>query len=215
VPHAEIIFLGGSPSSDPRARSHPTAPHDIKEAGQQVQIAMGLTWPRGRTRSVSQFSRQWIVGDDRHLYGIVAGERPAACSPCCLVSRVAGSGTSRTLGAHALYVAAAFAGRGGVAILVTHPLAGRPHVGAMGTALLLYECTYSSCFSWTFFFSALFSTPCGRGVSIGALLSSRSWDLVETTGPWGPYGAVTQVGPYREPGVTPVSLNGRPGWEAP
>ena len=105
--------------------------------------------------------------------------------------------------------AAAFAVGGGVAILYTILLLGRPHVGAMGTALLLYECYVLLVFSWTFFFSALFKHgPAAGGVSIVPLfVLPFLGTLWKPLGTWGPYGAVSSgSGLIGSAGVTPVSL---------
>ena len=186
-------------------------PTIIKQAGQQVQIAMPDFGPADGLAQYLQFSRQLgLLVMIVIFMGIVAGERAGGLLSVLFVKPVSRLRyLSLRWALNALYVVASFAVGGGVAILYTILLLGRPHVGAMGTALLLYECYVLLVFSWTFFFSALFKHgPAAGGVSIVPLfVLPFLGTLWKPLGTWGPYGAVSSgSGLIGSAGVTPVSL---------
>ncbi|HEY5529422.1 MAG TPA: ABC transporter permease subunit [Thermoleophilia bacterium] len=170
-------------------------PTIIKQAGQQVEISMPNFGPADGLNQYLQFSRQLgLLVIVVIFMGVVASERKEGLLSVLFVKPVSRLRyLSLRWAVNALYVLVSFAIGGGVAILYTTLLLGKPHIGAMGVALLLYLCYLLLVFSWTFFFSALFRQgPIAGGVSLVPLFVLPFLGaLWKPLGGWGPYGAAS------------------------
>ena len=193
--------------------------HREPNVKQQVQISMPNFGPADGLNQYLQFSRQLgLLVIVVIFMGVVASERKEGLLSVLFVKPVSRLRyLSLRWAVNALYVLVSFAIGGGVAILYTTLLLGKPHIGAMGVALLLYLCYLLLVFSWTFFFSALFRQgPIAGGVSLvplfvlpflGALWKPLgSWALMVPPA-WAP--------PSLEAPTWPPSACRLRGWPAP